>query len=88
MQLFEDVRLEPAPEGRTISPLLDAGDIDGFIAPRPPFGSAAQPHVGWLYDDPTAAVKMYFRATGIFPIMHILGVRRALPKPTRDCPPR
>src|SRR3979411_2297025 len=29
-------RLDNAPDGATISALLDRGDIDGFIAPRPP----------------------------------------------------
>ena len=74
-----DVRLENAPDGVTISELLDRGDIDGFIAPRPPSGAALQnPQVGWLFDDPTAAAKDYFRRTGIFPIMHVVGVRKEL----------
>ena len=36
VKLPPGVRLDNAPEGRTISALLEAGDIDGFIAPRPP----------------------------------------------------
>lgn len=79
VQLPADVRLEHAPDGCTISQLLDSGDVDGFIAPRPPSAAALRnPHVGWLYDDPTEAARVYYRETGIFPIMHILGVRRAL----------
>jgi 4,5-dihydroxyphthalate decarboxylase len=79
LQLPPGVRLANAPEGRTISELLDCGEIDGFIAPRPPAGAAARnPLVGWLFDDPTAAAKDYFRRTGIFPIMHVVGVRREL----------
>ena len=35
-------------------------------------------NVGWLFDDPVAAAKDYYRRTGIFPIMHLVGVRRAL----------
>jgi 4,5-dihydroxyphthalate decarboxylase len=74
-----DVRLEEAPADRTISDLLDSGDIDGFIAPRPPAGAAARnPQVRWLFDDPTAAAKDWYRRTGIFPIMHVVGVRREL----------
>ena len=79
LQLPPDVRLENAPEGMTISDLLDRGDIDGFIAPRPPSGAAlSNPNVGWLFDDPTATAKDYYRRTGVFPIMHVVGVRREL----------
>jgi 4,5-dihydroxyphthalate decarboxylase len=79
LQLPPDVRLENAPDGMTISELLDRGEIDGFIAPRPPSGAALRnPNVGWLFDDPTATAKDYFKRTGIFPIMHVVGVRRTL----------
>ena len=79
LQLPSGVRLESAPEGVTITELLDRGDIDGFIAPRPPGASAlANPNVGWLFDDPTAAAKDYYRRTNVFPIMHVVGVRKTL----------
>ena len=70
------VRLTDAPEGKTISELLVEGEIDGFIAPRAP--AIASPEIGWLFRDPMAAGKDYFRRTGIFPIMHLIGVRRTL----------
>jgi 4,5-dihydroxyphthalate decarboxylase len=79
LQLPPGVRLEDAPPGRTISDLLDAGEIDAFMAPRPPAAHAlANPDLGWLFDDPTAAAKDYFRRTGIFPIMHLVGIRKSL----------
>lgn len=79
LRLAPQVRLEDAPEGETISSLLDRGDIDGFIAPRPPAGAAlTNPDVGWLFADPTAAAKDYYRRTGVFPIMHIAGIRKEL----------
>jgi 4,5-dihydroxyphthalate decarboxylase len=74
-----DVRLDDAPEGKTISELLAEGAIDGFIAPRAPAPPAlGHPHVGWLFRDPVAAATAYFTRTGIFPIMHLIGVRRTL----------
>jgi 4,5-dihydroxyphthalate decarboxylase len=76
LNLPPDVRLENGPEGSTISQLLADGAIDGFIAPRPP--SVRHPHIGWLFPDPIAAGKDYYRRTKIFPIMHITGVRREL----------
>jgi len=76
LKLPPDVRLENGPEGSTISQLLADGAIDGFIAPRPP--TVPHQHIGWLFPDPTAAAKDYYRRTRIFPIMHLTGVRREL----------
>jgi len=79
VKLPAGVRLDNAPEGATISALLEAGEIDGFIAPRPPSHvEKGHPHIGWLFPDPVAAAKDYFKRTGLFPIMHVLGIRRAL----------
>ncbi len=79
IKLPAGVRLDNAPEGATISALLEAGEIDGFIAPRPPSRiEKVHPHIGWLFPDPVAAAKDYFKRTGLFPIMHVLGIRRAL----------
>jgi 4,5-dihydroxyphthalate decarboxylase len=79
IKLPKDVRLEDAPEGATISQLLADGAIDAFIAPRAPrLALDEHPHIGWLFPDPTAAAKDYFKRTGIFPIMHLLGIRREL----------
>ena len=77
--LPEGVRIQPAPEGKTLSGMLEAGELDGLIAPRAPscFTRRA-PNVGWLFPDPQAAAADYFRRTGVFPIMHVLGVRKSL----------
>ncbi len=73
------VRLDNAPEGKTISALLAEGEIDGFIAPRPPtLVEKGHPHIGWLFPDPVAVAKDYFKRTGFFQIMHVLGIRREL----------
>ena len=76
LELPASIRVEAAPAHDTISAMLDRGDLDGYIGPRPP--SCRNPDVGWLYADPTAAAKDYYRRTRVFPIMHVLGVRRAL----------
>lgn len=79
LRLASRVQIEDAPADDTISAMLDRGDIDAFIAPRPPSGNAAKnPRIGWLFTDPVAAAKDYFRRTGVFPIMHVLGVRQSL----------
>ena len=77
--LPKDVKLDNAPEGRTLSAMLEAGEIDAFIGPRVPSCFArGGPNVGWLFADPVAAAKDYYTRTGIFPIMHVVGVRREL----------
>ena len=79
LDLPANVHIEAAPDGTTISELLDRGDIDGFIGPRPPSRQALKnPDIGWLFDDPTAVAKDYYRRTGVFPIMHVVGIRKAL----------
>ena len=79
LRLPPGVKLQDAPEGQTISAMLDRGEIDGFIAPRPPSGAALKnPDVGWLFDDPTATAKDYYRRTGVFPIMHVVGIKNEL----------
>lgn len=79
LNLPPGIRLEDAPSGKTISALLAEGEIDGYIAPRAPDiapGQAAE--VGWLFDDPAAEARAYFERHRIFPIMHIVGIRRAI----------
>lgn len=78
LTLPPDVRLEDAPAGETISGLLADGGIDAVIGPRAPSCFGRHPHVGYLYPDPQAAAADWFRRTRIFPIMHLLGVRRTL----------
>ena len=79
VKLPAGVRMEDAPEGTTISELLERGEIDGFIAPRvPSLAGRKNPTIGMLFADPIAAGKDYFKRTGIFPIMHVTGIRRTL----------
>lgn len=79
LDLPENIRLIDAPEGKTISALLAEGEIDGYIAPRAPdIAPEDAANVGWLFDDPMAEAKAYYERNKIFPIMHIMGVRRSL----------
>jgi 4,5-dihydroxyphthalate decarboxylase len=79
VKLPPGVQLDNAPEGATISALLEAGEIDAFIAPRPPkLVEKGHPHVGWLFPDPISVAKDYYRRTAMFPIMHVVGIRREL----------
>jgi 4,5-dihydroxyphthalate decarboxylase len=55
------------------------GEIDAFIAPRAPSKAALEsPHVGLLFRDSAGAASDYYKRTGIFPIMHLIGLRKML----------
>lgn len=79
VKLPPEIRLDPASEGATLNVMLEAGEIDAFIGPRTPSCfEQGKPNIGWLWPDPMAEAKSYFRKTGNFPIMHMIGVRRPL----------
>ena len=78
-ELPKNLRLESAPESRTLSQMIEAGEIDAVIGPRPPTGyERGDKNIGWLFPDPVAAASDYSRRHRIFPIMHLVGVRREL----------
>jgi 4,5-dihydroxyphthalate decarboxylase len=78
LQLPENITITQAPQDRTLNAMLTAGEIDGFIGPRSPqCFDDGHSHVGRLFPD-TSAAEDYYRRTGIFPIMHVLSVRRTL----------
>lgn len=78
LDLPDGVVFEEGPEGKTLSEMLEDGDIDALVSPRAPHCFNTNPNIGWLFPDPMEAGKEYYRETGIFPIMHILGVRKTL----------
>jgi 4,5-dihydroxyphthalate decarboxylase len=70
------VTLQPQP-GRSLNELLLAGEIDALIAARPPQAFLdRRPEIVRLFADYRAVEEAYFRATGIFPMMHVIVVRR------------
>ena len=79
LQLPADIRIETAPEDATLSQLLERGDIEAIIGPRAPSCfEQGNPLVRWLFPDPARTAADYFNRTRIFPIMHVIGVRREL----------
>jgi len=79
LSLPPEVRLEDAPPDRYLSEMLESGDLDGIISPRIPSCQVrGVPNIGWLFPNTQAAAENYFRRTHIFPIMHLLGVRKEL----------
>jgi 4,5-dihydroxyphthalate decarboxylase len=81
------VRLDVASAGVSLSEMLTAGAIDAIISPRAPSCHArGDANIGWLFNNPTAAAMDYYRRTRIFPIMHMVGVRRSFAERHRWLP--
>ena len=79
LELPEDMDVAQIPEGSTLNELLLAGELDAVIAPTPPDGfTAGDKAVRRLFTDPAAEERAYYARTGLFPIMHVIGVRRTL----------
>ena len=71
------VELERIGPDKTLSAMLEAGEIDALIGPRAPSGFyKGHPDIVRLFPDYMAVEKDYFRRTGIFPIMHLLAVHK------------
>ena len=76
--LPDDIRVEPIAPNQTLARLLDAGDIDAVIAPKAPSCFGRNKSVQRLFPDFRGDEEAWFSKTGLFPPMHILGIRRAL----------
>lgn len=79
LRLPDHVRVEPIGPERCLNDMLLAGEVDAIMSPGPPQAfTDGHPNVRRLIADPHAAERDYFARTGIFPILHVAGIRREL----------
>ena len=79
LSLPSEIDIAPIADDDTLNQALVDGRIDALIAPRAPSAFAqGHPAVGRLFADFRSVEKAYFAKTGIFPIMHVVGIRNAL----------
>lgn len=77
LDLPAHIDLQPLGSEHTLNDALLAGELDAIIAPAPPRAFAdGNPAVRRLIDPAGPVERDYFRRTGIFPMMHILGIRK------------
>jgi 4,5-dihydroxyphthalate decarboxylase len=62
--------------GKSLSELLEAGDIQAVVGADVPSAIRRVPYVKRLFPDFRAEEKAYYRRTKIFPIMHLVVLRR------------
>jgi 4,5-dihydroxyphthalate decarboxylase len=75
MPLLKPVKITPNRSGKSLSDLLEGGDIQAIIGSNLPRALKHNPDVVRLFPDYRAREKDYFRRTRIFPIMHLVVIR-------------
>jgi hypothetical protein len=71
------MRVEHVGAGRSLDAMLEAGEIDAlYSAITPPSILRGSPRVRRLFEDAEADERDYFKRTGVFPIMHLVVLRR------------
>lgn len=73
--LLEPVKIERDPHGRSLSEQLAAGDIDVIMGTQHPI---PHPDIKPLFEDARAVERAFVKATRIFPMMHLIVIRREL----------
>ena len=79
-KLEKPTDIKALPYGKTLTGELLSGGIDALIHYNPPrgFTPAADSPFRRLFPDPSAAERASFQRTKIFPIMHLVGIKRPL----------
>jgi 4,5-dihydroxyphthalate decarboxylase len=72
-----DLKLTRLPHDRSVEAMLETGELDAVIHSSliKPF-VRKHPHVARLFPNHKEEEVAYYRKTGIFPIMHVLGIRQ------------
>jgi 4,5-dihydroxyphthalate decarboxylase len=77
LSLPPEIRLESIPSDKTLSRMLETGEIDALYTARAPssfYNGSGK--VRRLFEDYQTVEREYYRKTGIFPPMHIIAIRR------------
>ena len=79
IKLPSTIDLQQVPSNETLSGMLESGEIDAMITARAPSCfDRGVPRVDRLFPDFKAVEQEYFRRTRLFPIMHLIGIRKSL----------
>jgi 4,5-dihydroxyphthalate decarboxylase len=71
--LLKPARIEHDQKGRSLRDLLLAGEIDAIAGSQRP---KPHPDIAPLFSDSRAVERAFYQATHIFPIMHLIVIRR------------
>ncbi len=79
IKLPDDIELQAVPTDRSLTDMLEKGELDAVIGARAPTCFLrGVPNVARLFPDYPAVEEAYYKKTKLFPIMHAIGIRRSL----------
>jgi 4,5-dihydroxyphthalate decarboxylase len=78
LSLPPEIRTETIPPEKTLSRMIETGEIDALYTARAPSSFGRSDKVRRLFPDYQAVEQEYYRKTKIFPIMHVVAIRREL----------
>jgi 4,5-dihydroxyphthalate decarboxylase len=76
LPLLKPISMETAPADKSLSDLLEEGKIDAITATGVPSAFRRNPDILRLFPDYRERELDYYRRTRIFPIMHLVALRR------------
>ena len=76
MPLVRPIKIEQNATGRSLSDLLEAGDLQAVVGTTMPKALGRNPDIVRLFPNFREAEKDYYRRTKIFPIMHTVVIRK------------
>lgn len=74
--MLKPIDIELADSRKSLSDLIDKGEIDAIIATGLPLAMKRNPDVVRLFPNYHEMERDYYKRTGIFPIMHLVALRR------------
>jgi 4,5-dihydroxyphthalate decarboxylase len=79
LRLPPDIDYQPIPHDKTLSEMLDSGELDAlFTARTPSCFSKGSSNVRRLFENFVEMEKEYYLKTNIFPIMHTIALKRSV----------
>lgn len=79
LSLAPEIRVEAIPRTKTLSRMIESGEIDALYTARAPSTfHSGDGSVRRLFPDYRTVEQNYYKKTGIFPIMHVIAIRRAV----------
>jgi 4,5-dihydroxyphthalate decarboxylase len=79
LKLPSDIDVKPIPTDKSLDGMLLNGELDAVVSARAPRSHDKKlPNIGRLFPKYKQVESDYFAKTGLFPIMHTLGIRRPL----------